>query len=292
MARDTDDDAPWLAEGVPEGRSSTMVPQGRLFGGIALFVLLAALVGVGLYVVISGKKSSGSSVGVTRAADAALIPADPGPYKVAPAERGGLTVEGSDQTIFSAGTGVDAGGVIDPTRAPEEPLARPGAAAALPAGNAPRDLLPPGPPSAAAAEPVAKAMPAAPKPAVPKPAEPLPIVAKPAVKADVMKPPATSKPATPKPAAAAESKAEGAKSSAGGIALQLGAFSTSAKADAAWRKLTARHDGLAALGHRIEPLERGGATLYRLRAAVADRSAAATWCGKLATTGDACLVAQ
>ena len=287
MARDTDDDAPWLAEGVPDARGSTLVPQGRLFGGIALFVLLAALVGVGLYVVISGKKSSGSSVGVTRAADAPLIAADPGPYKVAPAERGGLTVEGDEQTIYSAGTGVDAGGVIDPARAPEEPLARPGTVAAAPEGNAPRDLLP----AAAAVEPAAKVLPE-PKPAMPKPVTLKPATLKPAVPTPVVAKPLIVKSMPPaKPAAPVEVKTE-AKPSAGGVALQLGAFSTAAKADAAWGKLIARHGGLAGLSHRIEPLERSGATLYRLRAAVADRAAAASWCGKLGAAGDACLVAD
>ena len=286
MARHTDDDAPWLAEGVAEPARVTLVPRGRLFGGIVIFVLLAALVAVGVYVIVSGKKSNGAGAGVARAEDAPLIAADAGPYKTQPTDRGGLAVEGTGQTVYAAGTGSDPGGTIDTSKTPEEPLARPSA-------GTPKDLLPPAADAPAATEPaqppVAPARPAAVvKPAVVKPALPSPAAVGPApVKPAAAKPvapvavvtappPPRAEPAKPRPATAGS--------------VQLGAFSTEAKAEAAWTRVSARHPEVAGLAHRIEPLDRGGATLYRLRASGAADAAAV--CAALAAVGDACLVAR
>lgn len=278
MARDTDDDAPWLAEGVSEPRSVTLVPRGRLFGGVAIFALLAALVAVGLYVIVSGKKSSGSNIGVVRAEDAPLIAADPGPYKTQPTNPGGLTVEGTDQTIYSAGTGGDPNGTIDPSKAPEEPLAR---QTGVPAVGAPKELLP------AAVAPVAPAP--APVPVkvavLPKP------VAKPV--AEVEAPKAAPKAAAiPKPVVAEVKPVAptALKSANGTAAVQLGAFSTEAKAEAAWVRVSARHAELAGFQHRVTPLDRDGATLFRLRASGSGSPSAV--CAALTAAGDACLVAK
>ena len=294
MARNTDDDAPWLAEGVPDNRrdnrSSTMVPRGRLFGGVAVFVLLLALIAVGLYVVVAGKKSSGSSAGVLRAEDAPLIVADPGPYKVAPDSPGGLAVEGTDQTIYAAGTGVETGSTIDPSKAAEEPLDRPTAApvtGSAPAVAPPKDLLPQ---LAVASVPVK-----APEPAKPS-ADPLAPKPKPVAKPDA------AAHADPKPVPApVVAKAKSAplvvapsdKPANGAVSLQLGAFSSADKAEAAWTRITAKHGELGGFDHRVEPLDRAGATLYRLRVRrVGDHETAVALCAKLVAAGDACLVAS
>ena len=305
MARDSDDDAPWLAEGVPDNRrdsrSSTMVPRGRLFGGVAVFVLLLALIAVGLYVVVAGKKSGGSSAGVTRAEDAPLIAADPGPYKVAPSNPGGLAVEGTDQTIYAAGTGVETGSTIDPSKAAEEPLDRPGGSegAAL-AGSAtavapPKDLLPQ---TAVHADPIRS-----PEPTAAVAAAPTAVTAKRVVKltgretklADILeeKPVPAPTAAKPKPSATGADKPASVKSTSGPVSLQLGAFSSADKAEAAWTRLSAKHGELGGFDHRVEPLDRAGTTLYRLRVRrVGDHDAATALCAKLAATGDACLVAS
>ena len=87
-------------------------------------------------------------------------------------------------------------------------------------------------------------------------------------------------------------KADAAPSTGGSVALQLGAFSTRDKAEAAWTK--AGGDGaLAGLAKRIEPVERDGATLYRLRArGVASKAAASALCGRIRSAGNACIVAE
>ena len=90
-----DDDAPWLAEADGDVRATTSVPRGRVIGGLILFLLLLTLVVVGVYVVISKKQDGATGAGVTRAEDAPLITADPGPYKVPPDEVGGMQIDDS-----------------------------------------------------------------------------------------------------------------------------------------------------------------------------------------------------
>lgn len=252
-----DDDAPWLAEGVPEPRAATLVPRGRLFGGILLFVGLAVLVGLGIYVV-SARRDDGSG-GYARAEDAPLIAADAGPYKLRPKDPGGMAAPDAGETIYPTATGVDPGSSIDIGALAEEPLARPGGAApAAPAAGAPVDLLPP----AATPEALPQTVRIEPTKVVP-----------------------------PKPAGAAPEPA--VAKPVGTAALQLGAFSTKAAADAAWKTITARFTYLAGLDKRVDTLTRDGATLYRLRAGgVASRPAAVDLCARLRIAGEPCLVAE
>ncbi len=273
---DLDDDAPWLAEGVRETRGSTMVPRGRVIGGVLVAVALVVLIVLGVFL-ISSRKQDGSS-GFKRAEDAPLIAADPGPYKLAPTDPGGATVGGITDAIAATGRGDDPGGAIDTTALPEEPLVRPGT---MP--EPPTDLLPPAP----VAAPPVKLVPApvAPAKSVTVPATP-PVADKPK--------PVVAPPAKPKPDPLADpAPPRPAKPVGGTASLQLGAFSTEAKADAAWTAAVGRVAALAGLSKRIEPVERDGTTLYRLRAGgVASKAAAAELCVKVKAGGDACLVAE
>lgn len=313
---DVDDDAPWLAEGVREARASTLVPRGRLVGGVLIFVAMLVLVGLGIYV-ISARKSDGSG-GFAKAEDAPLITADLGPYKVAPADPGGAAVTGPSETLSAASSGDDPGGTLDPAMT-EEPLARPGTGGPLPRQGAeePTELIPPPrdpapAPTAAPAPtpapvtitpapivaPVAKPVEAKP---VPKPVIALPKTETPRTKAEPPKPeqakvksePVGPEPARPEPAKAEPTRDVAKPKPSGGAALQLGAFSTAAKADAAWTALTARAPYLSGLAKRVEPLARGDATLYRLRASgVASKAAAVELCVKVKAGGDPCLVTE
>ena len=294
MARrepDTDDEAPWLS-GVEATRDTTYVPQRRLIGGALVFLVLLVVIVGGLYWVTARSRQGGSSGTAVRSPEEApLIAADPGPYKVPPDADAptGLKVDGAGNTIYAAGAGETVTGALDPGAMPEEPLARPGSE-----GAAPKDLLPPAaggsataviPPAGTKAKPVVEARP---EPA--KPAEKL-------AKAESAKPPETKiaeaaplKP-LPKPVAADPSKP--VKPATGGVALQLGAFSSSAKADSVWNDYAKRFKYLAGLGKSVQPVERGGTTLYRLRATgVADTAAAVDLCGRLKIAGVECVVAQ
>ncbi len=305
MARSPNDDVPWLAEGVREERA-TLVPRARLIGGGLVAVLLAVLVALGVFLA-AGHKSDGSA-GYARPEDAPLIAADPGPYKVAPANPGGAQITGIDDSVAAIASGSEQPGAIA-ADTPEEPLARP-------TTGAPTDLLPPPradapprsdvAPRAVAPIPVTPARndapraiaPApvvapAPPPAAPPPAKPAKTEAKPKpAPADAAADTPKAKPAEPK-AKVHDPLAEAAPTPAGGGAtLQLGAFSTRDKADAAWAKV-AGDGALSGLAKHIEPVTRDGATLYRLRAAgVPSPDAARALCARIKASGNACIVAD
>ena len=145
-SRDTDDDAPWLAEASP--RPQTRVSKRSFFWTLAVLLGLAAVAAIGLIVLMS-KKDGGSTQGYMNAEQAPLIAAEPGPYKVAPLDPKGLEVEGQDRTMYAAGEGIEEGSVIDQSAMPEAPLPRPGTEVAPPVGvpatkapGLPRNLVP------------------------------------------------------------------------------------------------------------------------------------------------------
>jgi hypothetical protein len=124
------------------------------------------------------------------------------------------------------------------------------------------------------------ALPEAPvaRPAATKPAEPTQTAeAKPAA--------APAKPAAPVETAAAVAP-EGTKLT-GGV-IQLGAFSSPAAANAAWKSLSGRFGYLKPLTSAVMPVSSGGKTLYRLRASAGGE--AGTVCGKLKVAGETCAV--
>lgn len=269
MARRTDDDdAPWLAEASPAPRTEV---SRRSFVWTLLIVLALATIAVVGAMLLMAKKDNGSTEGYMNAEQAPVITAEPGPYKIKPVDPAGMQIEGIDGTMYNAGAGIDEGSAIDPSLAPEVPLPRPGTFRGVP-----EDLLPEGVDEAAPSAPIIAAPPATPPPAsitLPRPA-PAPPVAKP-----VPVKPAPAKPLVvlpPSPAAASGQPGS----------VQLGAFSSEDKADAAWTGLAGKY-GLS--GKRITAVESGGKTLYRLRAASADPAAT---CAKMKAAGDACAAVE
>jgi hypothetical protein len=179
-----------------------------------------------------------------------LIKADPKPYKVRPTEPGGLKVDNNDRIAQRTGVGGDINSPLDLTAIPEQPIVGAGAPPILEAAP-PR--LPTAPP---------------PKAATPARSE-VPDV-----------PPAPARPTTPAaPSAPATSNGS----------VQLGAFSSTAKAEAAWKKLAKRFAYLAPLNHVVLPVQSGDATLYRLRAS---GGPAASICARLKVAGEACSIAD
>jgi hypothetical protein len=273
MARrtDDDDDAPWLAEA--SARPQTRVSKRSFFWTAVIILGLVAVLVVGTIMLLS-KKDSGSAEGYMNAEQAPLIEAEPGPFKVRPADPKGLDVEGQDQTIYAAGEGEDIGSVIDQSALPEAPLPRPGTE---PAPGLPTDLVPEG-----AREAVQAPMPVAPPPPLLPPQSVAPRPAAPAASAAKVVPPPVA--AVPKPAAPAAAKpvAPPPATPAGKVGtVQLGAFSSAEKAEGAWAAMVARNPSLSS--HRIVPVEVGGKTLYRLRA-----TGPAGVCTKVKAGGDAC----
>lgn len=278
---DTDDDAPWLAPAGTPARAR--VSRRSLFWTAFVLLGLAAVASVGLIMLLS-KKDSGSTQGYMNAEQAPLITALPGPYKQPPLDPRGMAVEGQDQTIYAAGEGIDQGSTIDMSAMPEQPLPRPGSSAQPPAASEP----PPGPPRNLVPEAMTGAAPPATTPR-PVPVQPAIVVpprsVAPAAKPKPLPEATAMKLPTPKPAPATPPATTPKKT---GI-VQLGAFSSEEKANAAWISLAARHGGFQGFSKRLMKIESDGKILWRLRASGGDATAL---CAKMKAGGDACSVVE
>ncbi len=99
--------------------------------------------------------------------------------------------------------------------------------------------------------------------------------------------PAPAPKAAPAPAPAVEPKAApAAPAAAGGATVQLGAFSSQAAANNAWKAMSTRFKYLAPLTQSVTQAQVGGKTVYRLRAS---GPGAASLCGRLRVAGESCV---
>ncbi len=103
--------------------------------------------------------------------------------------------------------------------------------------------------------------------------------------------PASSKP-EPTVSASPSSKptASGDTALPAGTAVQVGAYSSRADAEAGWRRLVGQTEALSGVSHRIVTGRADIGTVYRLQAAGGDRAGAQALCGRLKTAGIACQV--
>ncbi|MFW2828639.1 SPOR domain-containing protein [Sphingomonas sp. ID0503] len=180
-----------------------------------------------------------------------LIKAQPGPYKVPTDKVGGMEVAGQGDSTYATSQGDDRPSQIDLSALPEAPMTT---REAEPAAVSPK-------PTASTA--------AAPKSAAPAPA------------------PVKAAPPTPKPAPAKVEPPKPETPLSGGT-IQLGAFSSEAKANAAWKALSKRFAALGGLTPAIAPVSTANGTLYRLRAAAGGQ--AGSICAKMKVSGDSCSV--
>lgn len=88
----------------------------------------------------------------------------------------------------------------------------------------------------------------------------------------------------PKPATAQAAPSES------GVGVQIGAFSSSSSAEAAWNKLSGQHEALKGLNHRVVEGKADIGTVYRLQALAGDAGAANALCGRLQAGGLKCQV--
>lgn len=261
--RDEDVD-PWLDEADPDdGPTHTLV--GRRTFWFLLLLALALLIGLAIGIwLITGREKGAIDI-PPPGAELPLM-RSPGAWKELPPEgpaTAGIPVEGQGQTLFGTGDGRESTGRIALEQLPEAPIERPQTPPPVeetPAddpADAPTNLLPETPKPTPAPEP---------KP-VPKPT--------PAPKPE-------PKPATP--------KAEEAQPAAAGSTLQLGAFSTEARARAAWKVMADRFSYIAGYEPIIASTARDGKTLYRLRIAAPTPAEARDICARLKVAGEACTV--
>lgn len=75
-----------------------------------------------------------------------------------------------------------------------------------------------------------------------------------------------------------------------GTAVQVGAYSTRADAEAGWRRLIGQTDALSGVSHHIIAGRADIGTVYRLQAAGGDKAGAQSLCGRLKAVGIACQV--
>jgi len=252
---DDEDRLPWL-EPVEEDFEEGGVSTGRLILWLtAALVVIALMIGGFLWMRSSEKAASG---------DGALIKAPDSYYKERPAEQ--AAPAGEDEIVYSASKGNEVESVIDTGSAAETPV------------NVDRPAAPSVPPPTASA-PKPAAVAAKPTAPAPKPA-PLTTIDRPLPKQASAPKPAAAKPATAKPAATASEPA-------GGTMVQLGAFSSEAKANAAWKNLSGRFGFLKGLTQSVAAVQSGDKTLYRLRASGGNGG---DICRRLKTAGESCSV--
>lgn len=258
---DDEESPPWLAPASADHRRGTVVSSRKfnmwllLLGGLLLLVIAL------IYAQIA-KPRDDSPVYAGAGGEVPLIRAPDSPFKIRPKDPGGLTLGGNNQSAFEAAGGLDPGGELNFDALPEEPIDR----AELAARAAPRPA-----PSAPAVDASIGEL--------EQPTQAPPPEAKPATKAEVKVAPKNE---TREPVAAEDS---------GNFALQLGAFSTEARANEAWKSFTGRYSYLADLGKSIVPVDRDDTKLYRLRATgITSRAQADNLCARLKVAGDQCSV--
>lgn len=266
-----------------------------LAGALGSFVLLA-------YIAFHNGSADSEGSG-----DLMVVEAEKSPAKERPADADGEQFANQDKTIYDviAAAPQDHGAerLLPESEAPAE--AAPAAAAAESPAVAPvaasaktgdaagsssyvSESLQPAPAAASAPAATTAASPAPVAASTPAPAPtsqnadhsgPKLINESPAVPA---KPAATAaKPAAKKPAAAAHVPA-----SAGAYQIQLGAFKSEAEANAAWKKLAAKHGATLGSAPTIQRADLPAGTFYRLRAgsygSIADAKAACATLGSAA----------
>ena len=79
-------------------------------------------------------------------------------------------------------------------------------------------------------------------------------------------------------------------SQASGVAVQVGAYSTRARAEQGWTQLTGQSDALSGVSHRVVEGTADIGTVYRLQAMAGSLSAANALCTRLKGDGIACQV--
>lgn len=112
-----DEQLPWL-EAVDDEDGPRGVPARRMLAALLVVLLAAALVFATFFWL--GRQNGGDVAGAPE-----LIRADPKPYKVKPADPGGLDVAGESETAYKTSAGEDTDGQLDLSRLPEQQVAAP-----------------------------------------------------------------------------------------------------------------------------------------------------------------------
>jgi hypothetical protein len=268
-------DAPLSFDARQPVRGSRPFPITLILSGLVLLALIAVI----FVFYRSGVRAAGQAP--------QAVGAPVGELKTAPPADAQPQDPAAGLQIYHAETGQPAGsGAAQPqfTAPPEQPAPRPIAAPPAPA------------PITVAPAPAAVAPPAAPAQA------PKPVAALPALRAAPEAPVAAApqpKPVQPRPAphqkpvaVAAKPVEPAAKAASGHAMVQIGAVSSTALAETAWREAVSVAPGMAAgKGKGVEKIEKDGKVLYRTTVTgFASKADAAAFCGRLKAAGKSCFV--
>jgi hypothetical protein len=113
-----EDRLPWL-EPVEDETAEEGVSAARLIAGLIVALVALGLVVGGVYWLKQRASESSAAAG-----EPTLIAAQPGPYKIKPAEAGGMQVKGQDDSAYAASEGADPNARIDLSKVPEAPIAK------------------------------------------------------------------------------------------------------------------------------------------------------------------------
>jgi hypothetical protein len=111
-----DEQLPWL-QGVDDEDEPRGLSGPKMVAALAV-VVVAALIVAGTFFWLGRSVNEG-------AGPPELIHAPPGPYKVKPADPGGLDVKGESETAFETSAGEDKDAQLDLNKLPEQPVAKP-----------------------------------------------------------------------------------------------------------------------------------------------------------------------
>ncbi len=100
----------------------------------------------------------------------------------------------------------------------------------------------------------------------------------------------TQSEATPSPKPSPTPSPSASASTAGGVPIQVAAYSSRARAEQGWNEVRGRYEALSGLNHRIEEAVVDGATVYRLQALAGSASAADEVCRSVRAAGGDCQV--
>lgn len=275
---DDRDRLPWL-EPAEEIESYERVSVQKVAALVLIgLALIGLIVGGGWWLMSRGDRAG---------ADVALIPAPPGDYKIPAPDPQAREFAGEGDSAYSASEGGEATGRIDPSKAPEAPMAF-FDGEELGAGED-GEALPP-PPATAAKAP---AVPARPTPAAtPMPRAPAKAVAGTTASAPIKNQPRTSAAITTSKPSTGNGAPSAPAAVAGGARIQLGAYNSEGIAKEAWSRLVKRFEELGTANYSVEPVTSGGKTLYRLRMGTGSTSEANAVCGRLRVAGESCWVVR
>lgn len=255
---DAGDSAPWLDEAAyeDEGPIHTLIGT-RIFVVLIVTVILLTI-GIAVGVSLVSQRSD-LPIDIPPTSAEAPVLTTPGDWKVKPSgpDADGIPVEGQGQTLYGTSEGRSTDARIALDALPEDPLPRPGSTEADEIASEVTEIFRESP--SASPEPAK----AAEKSAGPK----------------IIRPPE-----------AQDASAPAASTAAPTGLVQLGAFSSEARARTAFKALSERFSYLQGLEPMIIPVAQDGKTLYRLRARVADKGQARDICGRLSVAGEACSV--